>query len=310
MIGGPIMKQSVIETLNNDLKVGVGLRHQHYEDVLRPQINDANKVDFVEVHAENFYAEGGPALSILQQASKLYEVSIHATSLGLGSHSRIPMSAITSLKKLVDTINPILVSDHACFTWAKVNSIQVHSGDLLPILFNQKTLNRFIENVDQVQQILGRQLVIENLSSYVQLKGHQMQEFEFLQKVCQRTGCGLLVDINNLFVNQVNFADLARRDESCAKSSVANVLDGISAEFVKEIHLAGYSKALPGEMVIDDHSRAVSVDAWQVYQYAIQHFGNIPTTIEWDNQLPSWNRLTAEALTARAIASDLNWEAA
>lgn len=298
------MKNSATKLFDNDLKIGVGLRHQHYEDVLRPQNNASDKVDFVEVHAENFFADGGPALSILQRVSESYDISIHATSLGLGSTARIPRSALNDLKNLVDKINPILISDHACFTWSEINSIKVHSGDLLPILFSQKTLYRFIENVDQVQQALGRQITIENLSAYIQLEGHQMQEFEFLQAVCEKTGSGLLVDINNLFVNQLNFGS------GDVKESVANILDSINRNFVQEIHLAGYSAVAAGELIIDDHSQAVSLDAWQMYRYAIERFGNIPTTIEWDNQLPAWNRLAAEALTARAVANELKWKAA
>ena len=283
---------------NSNALVGVGLRHQHYEDVLRPQSNSKQQVDFVEVHAENFYAEGGPALSILEQVAEKYAVSIHATSLGLGSTVEIPQKAIDAFKRLVDRINPVLVSDHACFTWGEIESMQVHAGDLLPIVLNQKTLARFIENVDRVQQSLGRQLLIENLSSYIKLPGHTMQELDFLQSVCHQTGSGLLVDINNLYVNALNDQKVSPLEH------VVSILNSVEAEYVGEMHLAGFTPTLDGQLVIDDHSRPVSQDVWSAYQYALSRFGRIPTLIEWDNDLPSWNKLTAEALKARQCAKE------
>jgi len=298
MIGGFAMNKNSNETTIQDVLVGVGLRHQHYEDVLRPQLDTDKRIDFVEVHAENFYAEGGPALSILEQVSQNYAVSIHATSLGLGSTAKLPQESIDAFKRLVDRINPVLVSDHACFTWGEVNSQRVHSGDLLPIVFNPKNLARFVENVDRVQQAIGRKLLIENLSSYISLPGHTMQELEFLQSVCEQTDCGLLVDINNLYVNALNDRRTAPLE------AVVELLQGITPEYVKEIHLAGCAQSAAGELVIDDHSQPVTNSVWSAYQYAIHRFGNIPTLIEWDNQIPSWNRLTSEALRARALTRE------
>ncbi len=290
------------------LSVGVGLRHQHYEDVLRSQsLSQLNReLDFIEVHAENFYADGGLALSLLKEVAQEIPTSIHATSLGLGSTTSIPFTVIKAFKKLIDEIAPVLVSDHACFAWGNNQSISrpllLHAGDLLPIVFDQKNLQHFSNNVDQVQQVIGRQLLIENLSSYLTLPGNTMHEFDFLQDVCLNTGCGLLVDINNLNVNMINLKS------NHVLFDVKEILNGIDRQYVGEIHLAGCQAPKDGELMIDDHSQQVEVQVWQAYQYALQKFGSTPTLIEWDNNLPSWSTLTNEAKKAKKYARGvLQW---
>jgi uncharacterized protein (UPF0276 family) len=286
--------------------VGIGLRHQHYEDVLRSssQTLSERDVDFIEVHAENFYGEGGRALSILKEVASSFPVSIHGTSLGLGSVSGIPSNAIQSFKRLIDEINPKLISDHASFSWGESLLLKdssglpelQHSGDLLPIVFNKKTLNAFIKNVDHVQQVIGRQLLIENVSSYLALPGNVMAEFEFLQEVCHNTGSGLLVDINNIYVTAFN------QKSNNPLTDIVRMIDSIEPSLVKEIHLAGCSTPQVGELMIDDHSQRVDIKVWQGYEYALIKFGRIPTLIEWDNQVPSWSMLTNEAFKAKSIA--------
>ena len=286
------------------VSVGVGLRYQHYQDVINSVNNQTteNQVDFIEVHAENFYAKGGLVLSLLEEVSESYGVSIHGTSLGLASKI-IPNEAINAFKTLINKINPILVSDHASFSWGEnilnkkgENIGTQHSGDLLPFVYNQENLNYFCQNVERIQQAIGRQLLIENLSSYINLGGHSMSEFEFLQQVCQVTGSGLLLDINNIYVNSFN-----DQSEDPLETIISSISE-IDQSLVKEIHLAGCSIPNSGDMMIDDHSQQVNDTVWQAYAHAINKFGLIPTLIEWDNDLPPWSKLSQEANKARTIA--------
>lgn len=278
--------------VNNNLSVGVGLRHSHYDSAL----TTPPAVDFVEVHAENFYADGGLALSILMDIREIYDVSLHATSLGLGSIAPIDHRAILALKRLIDQVNPILVSDHACFTWTEKNSRIEHSGNLLPIVLNQVGMQRFIENVDRVQQVIGRKILIENLSSYFTLPGSTLSEFNFLQEVCLKTGSGILIDINNIHVSQVNNETVSPME------SMMNIINELDADLIGEIHLAGCAMPLDGGLMIDDHSRPVHEIVWQVYRRAIEKFGKKPTLIEWDSKLPSWRTLISEAKKAQKIS--------
>ncbi len=277
------------------LPVGVGLRHEHYDDVL----SEPTEIDFVEVHAENFYADGGLALELLDEVRNIYDVSIHATSLGLGSFAPIDNKAIQAFKRLVDRVNPILVSDHACFTWTEDGSALQHSGDLLPIVFNRKGMEFFSENVDRVQQAIGRKILIENLSSYLELPGHTLTEFEFLQEVCVRAGSGILLDINNIFVNQVNLKTKNRG------GVMMEIIDTLDADLVGEIHLAGCTVPLDGELMIDDHGQPVQGLVWQVFRKVVETFGAKPTLIEWDSNIPSWSVLVGEADKAKVVAENL-----
>ncbi len=255
--------------------VGVGLRDKHYGDMSRI----CSSVDFVEVHAENFFVEGGPALYLLERVRERVPVSLHATSLGLGGDS-LTSTDLDDLERLVNRISPILVSDHACFSWTRHGSVLIHGGDLLPLAFNGHALDALCMNVDSVQQRLGRQLLIENLSSYLTPPGTTMREFEFLQKMCERTGAGLLLDINNLYVNAIN------RNESSPLTAVQAILDGITGKLVQEFHLAGSSPRQKGALLVDYHGAEVPEAVWKAYRYAISTIGVRPTLVEWDTQLP------------------------
>ena len=276
--------------------MGVGLRHPHYQQAMAPVAN----IDFVEVHAENFFMAGGASLEVLNTVSQYHPLSIHGTSLGLGSNQTIPKSAIHSLKQLVDHFKPILVSDHLCFTWSHINSQPIHSGDLLPIAFNEKMLLKASDNIKQVQDTLGQQLLAENLSAYLTMPDPTLRETDFLNQLCQNTGCKLLVDINNLMVNEVN-----KRDNDAEFDPVSNVkkwLDDIDLETIGEIHLAGCTEPAKGGIMVDDHSQPVADSTWQAYAYLINRLDNIPPTlIEWDTQLPEWETLVGEAEKARSI---------
>ncbi len=276
----------------NPISIGVGLRHAHYADVLA----QPSDIDFIEVHSENFFANGGASRSFLREVAKLYPISLHSTALGLGSYASIPGGYLDSLNTLVKDVNPILLSDHAAFAWGEFNQQPMHAGDLLPVAFDQKNLVIMAKNIDRVQQLTGRQLKVENLSAYLVPSGSSMSETEFLVKLTQLTGCELLIDLNNLVVNANNFSNLENTDY-CKQW-----LSQIPTNLVGELHLAGFTQVASGELAIDDHSQPVSDTVWELYEFALQRFGSVPTLVEWDNNLPSWNILVSEASKARKIA--------
>ena len=280
---------------NDDVMVGVGLRHPHFADIL----TQPKEVDFVEVHSENFFGQGGAALSMLTQARETYPVSLHSTSMGLGSIQQIPQHYLESLKQLTEKIDPFLMSEHACFTWGKEQGRLIHSGDLLPIAHTQHSLTVMCEQVDKVQSFLGRQLIIENVSAYIQFAESHLDEAEFLAELCQRTGAKILLDINNIAVNSMNF------EGGDIQQSVSNYIKKLPVESVAQIHLAGCTPALSGDLVIDDHACPVSDDVWNGYKQAVTRFGAVPTLIEWDNDLPEWSVLINEANKARKIAQNI-----
>lgn len=275
-------------------EVGVGLRHPHFREALE----GASSIDFVEVHAENFFAQGGLSQSVLAEVNEAYPISLHSTSMGLGSARGVNAGYLAKLAALVERINPMLVSDHACYAWSLLGEYQVHAGDLLPLEFSQRSLNVLVENVDRVQQQLGRQILVENLSAYVDLGESDMRETAFLSALVERSQCGLLVDLNNLLVNANNFG------RSNPLELAKQWLDEIPVSAVGEFHLAGYTPVAPDELVIDDHSQAVSSPCWTLYRYALSRFGSVTTLIEWDNALPDWQTLLAEAEKARAIINE------
>ena len=283
------------EKLKSDVLIGVGLRHQHFTEALTTPSN----IDFVEVHSENFFAQGGATQSVLAQAGEKYAISLHSTAMGLGSAQGVPSHYLQKLKQLASTCNPILMSDHACFSWSQLKGQQVHAGDLLPLAYSEQTLMVLAHNIDRVQQSLGRSLLVENLSAYIQYSHACMPETEFLVRLAELTGCKLLVDLNNIIVTANNIN--AAQPLDYAQQWLAE----IPTTMVGEIHLAGFTEVKEGELIIDDHSQAVSSQGWQLYRSALERFGKIPTLVEWDNNLPSWHTLVAEADKARMIAEQV-----
>lgn len=272
--------------------VGVGLRSAHYEAALTGQV----EVDFVEVHAENFFMSGGASLAVLDEVATCYPISLHATALGLGSTVGAPEHYVQKLKYLVDRINPLFVSDHAAHGWSTRNGKFQHSGDLLPIAFNNENLATLCRNVEHIQQTLNRRILVENITSYIKLSNNTMTENNFLADLTKHTGCGLLIDLNNLVVNALNAKNTKPLDY------VAEWLGAIPTDAVGEIHLAGCKPQLAGEFIIDDHSCEVSEIVWIAYRIAVQRFGPVPTLVEWDVDLPSWEILVHQAKIARAIS--------
>ena len=276
---------------NNDVLVGVGLRHQHFTDILTSE----KAVDFVEVHSENFFSSGGAALSVLRQVRENYPISLHSTSMGLGSHHNIPVDYLQRLKRLTDDIDPFLMSEHACFTWGQQQGQLIHSGDLLPIAHTRQNLKVICEQIDRVQNYLGRHLVIENVSAYVQFDESYLSEAEFLAQVALQTDAKILLDINNIAVNSLNF------EQGNIAKSIEDYINVLPVGSVAQIHLAGATIPKRG-LVIDDHACPVTDDVWDGYGQAIKRFGAIPTLVEWDSNLPDWSVLVAEAGKARVIA--------
>lgn len=271
--------------------VGVGLRHQHYREALL----GTSSIDFVEIHAENFFSDGGVVQEILTDVAKLYPISLHSTSMGLGSAQGINTDYLKKLQRLIERIKPVSISDHACFAWSHFKGNPIHSGDLLPIEFSKQSLQMLSDNVDRVQQLLGRRILVENLSAYVELDHREMSETEFLSGLVERTNCGLLVDLNNLLVNAHNFSDQDPVEHAQAW------IKQIPLQSVGEIHLAGYTPAAADSLIVDDHSQPVSDECWTLYDWMLKTVGPVPTLVEWDNELPTWDVLLDQARQAHAV---------
>jgi uncharacterized protein len=271
---------------------GIGWRHAHERALLeqRPAL------PFIEVHSENFFAEGGVALHLLAKAREHYAVSLHGVGLGLGSAAGIDAWHLDRLAALVQAIDPVRVSDHACFARAPLQPGQAptHAGDLLPIAFTEASLHIMAANVQRVQERLKRPIGVENLSAYLAWADDTVAEAEFLNALAQRTGCWLLLDVNNLFVNALNAHAADPLAATCA------VVNAMAPRHVGEIHLAGHDDS--GELVIDDHGSAVRDPVWAVYEHALRHVGRQPTLIEWDANLPEFAVLLAQAAKADAIS--------
>jgi uncharacterized protein len=280
----------------NPFAVGVGLRSAHYSDALAQPYKHNLKPDFVEVHAENFFATGGINHNILEAAEQLYAVSIHGTGMGLGSYEGVSIQHLKKIKQLIEQYQPALVSDHAAFSLGKLGQDIIHAGDLLPIEFNQKTLNIFESNLHQAQDAIGRILLIENICSYRPAQQSDMSETEFLTELCHRTGCGLLIDLNNLVVNAVN------QQEPDIQTYIGDWLTQIPSITVGEYHLAGCASVNPGDIMVDDHSTEITFNVWNAYTQALTIIGPRPTLIEWDTDLPSWDILLNEVTKTKALA--------
>lgn len=279
-------------------QVGIGWRHPHYGELLQC----LPALDFLEVHSENFFGGGGAALAVLQQAREHYPVSLHGVGLALGSAAGIDAAHLDQLAQLVSRIEPVRVSDHACFARGSLGGTAIHAADLLPVPFNDEALAVLCANVQRVQDRLRRPLLVENLSAYLGYASSDMAEPELLAALAQRTGCELLVDVNNLYVNALNAriaGDTAEPVQACREW-----LDAIAPGSVGEIHVAGHSHLNDehGEIVIDDHGSRVCHAVWQIHVYAQQRFGPVPVLVEWDTAVPPLSVLLQEAAAARAVA--------
>lgn len=270
---------------------GIGLRQPHYAELLERQ----PALGFVEVHSENFFADGGAALAVLHEARSHYELSLHGVGLGLGSAAGLDRWHLDQLARLVDRCEPARVSDHACFARAPLREggPVLHGNDLLPLAFTHASLALMVANVSQVQDRLRRPILVENLSAYLSFAERDFSEPEFFNALAQRSGCGLLLDVNNLVVNALNDAQPDPVRSAC------EWVDALATGIVGEIHLAGYHDM--GDIVIDDHGSRVHEPVWQVYRHAIARLGSLPTLVEWDTDLPTLDVLLGEAQAAADV---------
>ena len=266
---------------------GIGLRARHYQDIL----SAPPAVGWFEAHSENYFAEGGLPLYYLERIRSDYPLSLHGVGLSLGSTDSLNNAHLRKLKSLVARFEPGLVSEH--LSWGSVS--ERYLNDLLPLPYTEEALMHVANHIMQVQDFLGRQILIENVSSYLQYQQSTIPEWEFLAEISARSGCGILLDLNNIHVSAVNhhFDPLA-------------YLHAIPAAAVQEIHLAGFDKH--GECLIDTHGKAVCDDVWTLYGYALAHVGNVPTLIEWDTDIPALSVLLEEARKADALLQEVRHE--
>jgi len=270
----------------SDMVVGIGLRQPHYREVFehRPALG------FLEVHSENFFLDGGASMHALERARAAYPISLHGVGLSLGSTDPLSHTHLARLAGLIDRLEPALVSEHLCWT----SHGGVHSNDLLPLPWTEEALDHVVRRLDAVQQALGHTILLENVSSYFEYADSSMPEWTFLAEVARRSGCGLLLDINNVFVS-------AHNDGFEAET----YLRAIPQAAVREIHLAGHvRRAMPGgELLVDSHSEPVADAVWSLYAKTLRRCGPVPTLIEWDHDLPPLSTLVAEAAKADAVAA-------
>ena len=266
------------------LGVGVGLRTVHYQDVLERGRDGALGVDWFELLTENYMVPGGRPLRILGDVRELAPVSLHGVSLNIGSTDPLDRDYLDALRRIETLARPSWISDHLC--WTGVSGTQLH--DLLPLPYADDVIAHVAERVRRVQDCLGRRIALENVSSYLSFTEDSMSESEFLVAVAEEADCGILLDINNVFVSAHNHGFDALK-----------YIDSIPAERVFQIHLAGHSHS--GNMLIDTHDHPVKDEVWTLYERAIENLGPVSTLIEWDDQIPSYARLVEEADKARAI---------
>lgn len=269
--------------------VGVGYKPQHLHDIL----NDPDPVKWLEIHAENYMGDGGPPIAQLRHLSERFPISCHGVGLSIGSEGPLDEDHLERLKKLVNWLNPASFSEHLAWSTHETGFL----NDLLPVPYDDVTLNKVKEHVDQVQETLGRQMLLENPSTYVQFAQSTMEETDFLREVASATGCGLLLDVNNVFVSATN-----------QNYHPKQYLDAFPTEHVGEIHLGGHEEdedETGAPLLIDAHNNPVVDPVWALYDYALSLTGPKPTLIEWDNDVPDWSVLRDEASRAGASLSSV-----
>lgn len=261
---------------------GLGLRTEHYADfVAAPQA-----VDWLEVVSENYMVPGGKPLHFLDRIRRDYPMVMHGVSLSIGSSDPLNLDYLGDLKALIDRVQPAWVSDHLC--WTGVDHHNLH--DLLPMPYTEAALRHLTARVSQVQDVLGRRLLLENVSSYVAFEADEMSEWQFIAELAQRADCELLLDVNNVYVSSVNHGFDARV-----------FIDAMPAARVRQIHLAGHEDH--GHYKIDTHDHPVSQPVWDLYHHTMNRLGEVPTMIERDDHIPPLPDLVAELDVARAVAA-------
>jgi uncharacterized protein (UPF0276 family) len=267
-----------------DLGVGAGLRKRHVAEVIR----DSPEMAWFEVISENHFADGGAQRATIESLRSRYPLVPHGVSLSIGGADPIDADYLRRLKVLVRRVNAPWCSDHLC--WTGIAGVDTH--DLMPLPFTRDTLRHVVERVKQVQGELGTPLALENPSSYLTYCESSVPEHEFLAEVAERADCGILLDVNNVFVSAHNHGLDANA-----------YIDAIPADRVVQIHLAGHEDR--GRYLLDTHSTAVSEPVWALYRRAIGHFGAVSTLVEWDQDVPTWERLAQEVERARTVRQEV-----
>jgi uncharacterized protein (UPF0276 family) len=264
---------------------GTGLKPEHAEDIF----GQPRRVDFFEIHAENYMGRGGPPHELLRRIRADYPLSIHGVGLSIGGTAPLDSDHLARLKRLIHIYQPALFSEH--LAWSTHDGVFLN--DLLPLPYNDISLAHVCAHVEQVQDNLGMRMLLENPSTYVAFGATRMTEIEFLSAVAQRTGCGLLLDVNNVHVCAVNHG-----------FDAATYIDSFPMQHVGEFHLAGFAEDCDSEgarLLIDDHGRPVNDIVWDLYCRALARGCRAPTLIEWDNQVPPFGILAAEVARARQL---------
>ncbi|TAL79080.1 MAG: DUF692 domain-containing protein [Burkholderiaceae bacterium] len=268
-------------------RAGIGLRAPHVARVL----HDQPPVAWFETHTENLFAPGGPFQDAMARIRANYPLSLHGVGLSLGSADRLDTAHLRRLRELVDRYEPELVSEHLC--WGAVGGR--HSNDLLPLPYTEEALRCVVSHIDETQNALKREILVENISTYLRFDGADYTEWEFVSEAVKRSGCGLLCDVNNIYVNSVNhgFDPLV-------------YLRALPRPAIREIHLAGFTRkeGLPVPVLIDSHSRRVDDAVWDLYAEAVRLFSCVPALIEWDADIPELEVLMDEAAHAQEILDE------
>lgn len=265
---------------------GIGLRAPHYRDLrgFDENTSPSPRPGLLEVHSENFFGDGGQPLAYLDWFAERYPMSLHGVGLSIGSADPLNATHLKKLKRLVNRVNPALVSEHLC--WVGVGGRYLN--DLLPLPYTAAALAHVVNRIDEVQTALQRPLLVENVSSYLEFSVSTIPEWEFVAEVSARAGCKLLLDVNNIYVNSQNH-----------DFDASTYLRAIPVGAVGEIHLAGFQDT--GEVLIDTHGAPVSEPVWKLFEAATKRFGAVPTIVEWDTDIPSLDVLLLEAARANQI---------
>jgi hypothetical protein len=285
----PIIMNKPAAVRSPSLGFGLGLRVDHYDTILQT----SPAVDWFEIISENYLVPGGKPLHYLDRVRERYPIVMHGVSLSIGSSDPLNKDYLRQLKALADRIEPAWLSDHLC--WTGLNGTNLH--DLLPLPYTEEAINHVAERVRQVQDFLGRRILLENVSSYVSYKQSEMSEWEFVRAVIERADCLMLLDVNNIYVSSVNHQFDPR-----------DYLKGIPPERVQQFHLAGHTNH--GDYIIDTHDHPIVDPVWDLYADAVRRFGRVSTMIERDDNIPPLAELLAELDQARRIAADVEKEAA
>lgn len=268
-------------------RAGVGFKAQHLNGILK----HPDSIGWLEIHAENYMGDGGRPIAQLRHLRERFAISCHGVGLSIGAEGPLDADHLSRLKTLVDWLEPGLFSEH--LAWSTHDSHFLN--DLLPLPYTQATVDRVVDHIDQVQSTIGRQMLLENPSTYVAFTESDRSEIDFLRDVATRSGCGLLLDVNNVFVSATN-----------QNYSPQGYIDAFPTELVGELHLGGHEQDADdfgAPLLIDSHSRAVLDPVWALYEYTLAKSGPRPTLIEWDNDIPEWSVLAAEAGRADRLLS-------